>query len=621
MASPNPFVAGPTGDEHDAEPVEYVHELKHADVPAEPVDSTERVGTLDDYLADWWDETTWYDVLHPAGWTRNRPDNCGCQTWTRPHAPGESVTPKSLTAHEVGCQRGRTDALHPAGHVWSDHVDGALADMVTAQGRTLSAFAIYTALHHDGDYGEACRAVGIPARHATSLAHLGTNFDDSELWDAAPWLSRVRDNARRLWVDRYALLIAVLSEVALLVPPDYVMSGDGLRNVSLNTFVLLVGPPGGGKGKVLDHAQNVVKPVNTFTAGVDGPTTVKGWTGEGMGQAFNRRNDKPVGDDDEPDPSVLPLSKRFREDEVANLIAKMQAKNSTIIGYANSAFFGEGMGSGLADRTQSHYVDPHTYRMALQIAAQLGTVLPLFTDTALASGFTARLLVADTRVRRSETTSEGTVDMTPIKVDRSTIVADPLPGTAGLQAIRTDDSLLAMIAEQAGAANVLDDDADPAEVVERDDAAGHRALLQRNVATLLAIASGDELVGWDHWQLAGHVIANSQRVQRQLQVAAKAARVEAKVAESREQAEVEQRALTDRADAVVEWARSNCPPGGVKWSALRSGKPSVGRHWSPEVHKQVRELLADGYDERVTVVEVGQGYRIEVRPAGVTPEP
>ena len=145
-------------------------------VEPDPVPTFGDAATLDDRLAQWWQGTSWGEVLD--GWTEAGRDECGCPTYTRPHAPGESVTPKSFTAHEEGCSRPRTDPKHPAGHVWSDHVDDDLLDMVDRFGRTLSAFAVFTALHHGGDFAEACRDVGIPSGYAQDLSGLGTNFDD-----------------------------------------------------------------------------------------------------------------------------------------------------------------------------------------------------------------------------------------------------------------------------------------------------------------------------------------------------------------------------------------------------------------------------------------------------------
>lgn len=152
--------------------------------------------TLDDRLAQWWSSTTWEEVLDgPDGlWTLAGTDECGCPTFTRPHAPGESVTKKSLTAHEKGCSRGRTDDRHPAAHVWSDHAPDALLAMVDRFGRTLSAFAVYTALHFAGDFADACRAVGMPSSCAQDLTELGMTEEDMQPAEATAPASR---DARR----------------------------------------------------------------------------------------------------------------------------------------------------------------------------------------------------------------------------------------------------------------------------------------------------------------------------------------------------------------------------------------------------------------------------------------
>ena len=126
--------------------------------------------TLDDQLADWSSSTSWYDVLTPFGWTLNdRTDDCTCETYRRPAGPGESPTPKSMTAHGPTCTRGRTDTRHPACHVWSDHVDGPIGDLIDQrqiagygdEAKTLSKFSVYAALNFDNDAAEAMKAIGV----------------------------------------------------------------------------------------------------------------------------------------------------------------------------------------------------------------------------------------------------------------------------------------------------------------------------------------------------------------------------------------------------------------------------------------------------------------------------
>jgi hypothetical protein len=111
---------------------------------------------LDDRLADWWDTTTWDEVLD--GWERVGSGSCGCPTYRSPEDDDRST----LIAHEAGCARPGTDELHPSAYVWSDHAPDDLLAMTARWGRALSAFAVFTALHHEGDFHAACDAVGIP---------------------------------------------------------------------------------------------------------------------------------------------------------------------------------------------------------------------------------------------------------------------------------------------------------------------------------------------------------------------------------------------------------------------------------------------------------------------------
>ena len=174
--------AGPTGER---EPDVRVRSDEPGPAPERPADvvpgptvtdegTTAEVvgpsnGPLDEQLATWSEGTSWADVFAGTGWTPAGDDtSCGCPTWTRPHGPGERPTPKSLTAHDTGCSRGRTDMRHPSAHVWSDHLDdplGVMVDKREAAGhpsaRTLSKFAVYAALHHDGDMSAAGEDVGV----------------------------------------------------------------------------------------------------------------------------------------------------------------------------------------------------------------------------------------------------------------------------------------------------------------------------------------------------------------------------------------------------------------------------------------------------------------------------
>ncbi|ATW59036.1 DNA primase/helicase [Gordonia phage Mahdia] len=115
-------------------------------------------GDVDEITA-WTQATPWDDILEAAGWTpAGRADGCTCDIWTR---PGNNPSPKSATAHNSGCSDPRMNPDSPPIHVWSDNVEGGLADWVAAHGKTLSKLQFIAAVHHGGDIVKAMESVGI----------------------------------------------------------------------------------------------------------------------------------------------------------------------------------------------------------------------------------------------------------------------------------------------------------------------------------------------------------------------------------------------------------------------------------------------------------------------------
>lgn len=115
-------------------------------------------GDVDEITA-WTQATPWDDILEAAGWTpAGRADGCTCDIWTR---PGNNPSPKSATAHNSGCSDPRMNPDSPPIHIWSDNVEGGLADWVAAHGKTLSKLQFIAAVHHGGDIVKAMESVGI----------------------------------------------------------------------------------------------------------------------------------------------------------------------------------------------------------------------------------------------------------------------------------------------------------------------------------------------------------------------------------------------------------------------------------------------------------------------------
>lgn len=70
-------------------------------------------------IDDWSATTPWAEILEPDGWVdTGLHDNCSCPVWT---APGTHASPKSATAHELGCARYDTEFGHGPLHLWTDN--------------------------------------------------------------------------------------------------------------------------------------------------------------------------------------------------------------------------------------------------------------------------------------------------------------------------------------------------------------------------------------------------------------------------------------------------------------------------------------------------------------------
>jgi hypothetical protein len=108
----------------------------------------------------WAEETDWRTLLVPDGWyfTGSR-TSCGCPEVT---APGVHASPKSATAHEVGCRETDTSMGHGPLHIWTDNPPEGVAAYVDQQkSKTMTKLQYAAWMHHDGDEGAAIRALGI----------------------------------------------------------------------------------------------------------------------------------------------------------------------------------------------------------------------------------------------------------------------------------------------------------------------------------------------------------------------------------------------------------------------------------------------------------------------------
>ena len=127
--------------------------------------AADRAFDSDDPIERWSATTTWTDLLVPDGWTyTGLVDTCSCPIWT---APGAHASPKSATAHELGCDKYDTDTGWGPLHIWTDNPPARLV------GRRTVTKLTYVALRdHDGSVRGALDALGLGSSPARSEAGL-----------------------------------------------------------------------------------------------------------------------------------------------------------------------------------------------------------------------------------------------------------------------------------------------------------------------------------------------------------------------------------------------------------------------------------------------------------------
>lgn len=116
-------------------------------------------------IKEWYPTVSWEEILLPVGYSPNRPDACGCPTFTR---PGGS-NPKSVTCHVPGCDNDKFNAEDPPAHFWSTNVEPEIMEKIKLTGDgggTISKLQLLAALHFDGDEGAAMNASGILPKNA-----------------------------------------------------------------------------------------------------------------------------------------------------------------------------------------------------------------------------------------------------------------------------------------------------------------------------------------------------------------------------------------------------------------------------------------------------------------------
>lgn len=111
-------------------------------------------------IDQWSARTPWADLLEPEGWTdTGLPDRCSCPIWT---APGDHASPKSATAHDVGCDVYDDSTGHAPIHIWTDSCPDWLNDAIRRNGsKTFTKLGWLAWRDHDGVHRSVLADLGM----------------------------------------------------------------------------------------------------------------------------------------------------------------------------------------------------------------------------------------------------------------------------------------------------------------------------------------------------------------------------------------------------------------------------------------------------------------------------
>lgn len=185
-----------------------------------------------------------------------------------------------------------------------------------------------------------------------------------EFWQSRPVLGHVLAAARARAVGPWALLGAVLARAIATIPPDIVLPGIVGSRMSLNLFVALVGPSGGGKGAAEAAALDAFR----FSSYIE---TVPLGSGEGIARTFRPAGTKA----DEPNPVTTAI---FTAPEIDTLAAIAGRHGSSLSAELRKMYSGEQLGFGNAGKETRVIVPAGSYR-----ACQIIGVQPLRSQTLL----------------------------------------------------------------------------------------------------------------------------------------------------------------------------------------------------------------------------------------------
>lgn len=301
----------------------------------------------------------------------------------------------------------------------------------------------------------------------------------AEFWTARPELERIHTYALSKRVSPWGVLGVVLVRVVTATPPGVVLPDIIGSRASLNLFVGLVGPSGGGKSAALPVGAAAVENrlldhIETHTPG----------SGHGIAHAYaHREKGELVRDAD---------AALFTVEEVDHLAGLSAQTGSTLLAELRRVYMAEKLGHLFVDPAKRIPIEAHSYRACLVVGIQPGRAGVLLDDS---EGGTPQRFVWLPATYPHPDEKPPTPE--PWKWRPPTFVRGAIPVCD--TAVREIDA--AALARSRGEGDPLD---------------GHRLLCREKVAAALGLLNGRAEISEDDWRLSDVVMTVSDHTRAQV---------------------------------------------------------------------------------------------------------
>ncbi len=429
-----------------------------------------------------------------------------------------------------------------------------------------------------------------------------TEIDEEKFWTAYPELAACRAYARSVRVGPWAMLGASLAITSATIPPHVVLPGIVGDYASVNLYINLVGRSGAIKSAAIAAGE-------AWLCTMPAPARIKPGSGQGIAKCFAYTKRTKGGE-------PVQVGKRWTAvaviPEIDTLTAAGAMTGSNLWAEFRSAWSDERVGHDYTDATKTVVLQPRRYRLAMIVGVQPLRARPLLDD--IDAGTPQRFCwfpVDDPeapQVRPDQPEPQHTLARWP---------QDDLYTWEDI-----DYSWAQMLHEPAnrGALTVLTIPPEAAEIIDAvareklrknpdvDPLDGHRLLCQLKVAAALMRLCNRVEITLTDWELAGTVMAVSDRTRRQVQadLAAEAARRNTaaahaagarRVVETRVVADAEAEDVRRVAEVIVT-ALANTEDRALSGNKVRKAVDSRDKYTVP---KALEYLEIDG---RITVEDV-----------------